>query len=340
MVENENRENTPQDLRAMLENAFADDGMGASAPENGVPEAVAADNGAASAEGAAPGEGGVGMPSSGTGADLGETAPMPEVSEQKNVQGTPPVNPVPSADNTSIAMQLAARAAESMKVLQEENARLRAAVQQQSAQAESAAQAVVEDTAPKMPVMPVFDASLSVYQDDEARKRASEEFTRQMAEYMRAQMASEIAPIRESFEAQRAAAEREAAIGALRNSNRMQGFDEALPQIERILEQMPALAAEKDAQKRYTMGYLISRGLEAVNAPAQRAAADIAKEAMENPEVMRLIEAERARTASEKNAAAVPQSASTGASTAPAVPQNRPQNMVEARTMLQKAFGL
>jgi hypothetical protein len=256
-------------------------------------------------------------------------------------------NPVPAQqtaapvqDNSAIAMQLAARAAESMKVLQEENARLRAAVQQQGAQAQQMAQAVVEDKAPKVPVMPVFDSSRMGYMDENARKSYEDQYGQQMAEYIRYQMAEELAPLRENYERQKAQAEREAAIGSLRNSGRMQGFDEALPQIERILEQMPSLAAEQDAQKRYTMGYLINRGLQAVNAPAQRAAADVAKEAMANPEVMRLIEAERARAASEKNAAAVPQSASTGASTAPATPQNRPQNLGEARTLLQKAFGL
>lgn len=176
--------------------------------------------------------------------------------------------------------------------------------------------------------------------DETARKSYEDQYGQQMAEYIRYQMAEELAPLRENYERQKAQAEKEAAIGSLRNSGRMQGFDEALPQIERILEQMPSLAAEQDAQKRYTMGYLINRGLQAVNAPAQRAAADVAKEAMANPEVMRLIEAERARAASEKNAAAVPQSASTGASTAPATPQNRPQNLGEARTLLQKAFGL
>lgn len=322
MGENETRENTPQDLRSMLENAFAGE-------EESVPAAEPAEEPIAQepvqtevpAEAAVP-------------AEQAQTAPTVE-------------NPVPAQqtaapvqDNSAIAMQLAARAAESMRVLQEENARLRAAVQQQGAQAQQMAQAVVEDKAPKVPVMPVFDSSRMGYMDENARKSYEDQYGQQMAEYIRYQMAAELAPLRENYERQKAQAEREAAIGSLRNSGRMQGFDEALPQIERILEQMPSLAAEQDAQKRYTMGYLINRGLQAVNAPAQRAAADVAKEAMANPEVMRLIEAERARAAAEKNAAAVPQAASTGASTAPATPQNRPQNLGEARTLLQKAFGL
>lgn len=322
MGENETIENTPQDLRSMLENAFAgeEEPVPAAEPvaEPAVQEPVRTE---VPAEAAAAAE---------------QTPAEPSVENPVPAQQTA----APVQDNSAIAMQLAARAAESMKVLQEENARLRAAVQQQGAQAQQMAQAVVEDKAPKVPVMPVFDSSRMGYMDETARKSYEDQYGQQMAEYIRYQMAEELAPLRENYERQKAQAEREAAIGSLRNSGRMQGFDEALPQIERILEQMPSLAAEQDAQKRYTMGYLINRGLQAVNAPAQRAAADVAKEAMANPEVMRLIEAERARAASEKNAAAVPQSASTGASTAPATPQNRPQNLGEARTLLQKAFGL
>ena len=322
MGENETRENTPQDLRSMLENAFAgeEEPVPAAEPvaEPAVQEPVQTE---VPAEAAAAAE---------------QTPAAPAVENPVPAQQTA----APVQDNSAIAMQLAARAAESMRVLQEENARLRAAVQQQGAQAQQMAQAVVEDKAPKVPVMPVFDSSRMGYMDETARKSYEDQYGQQMAEYIRYQMAEELAPLRENYERQKAQAEKEAAIGSLRNSGRMQGFDEALPQIERILEQMPSLAAEQDAQKRYTMGYLINRGLQAVNAPAQRAAADVAKEAMANPEVMRLIEAERARAASEKNAAAVPQSASTGASTAPATPQNRPQNLGEARTLLQKAFGL
>ena len=322
MGENETRENTPQDLRSMLENAFAgeEEPVPAAEPvaDPAVQEPVQTE---VPAEAAAAAE---------------QTPAAPSVENPVPAQQTA----APVQDNSAIAMQLAARAAESMRVLQEENARLRAAVQQQGAQAQQMAQAVVEDKAPKVPVMPVFDSSRMGYMDETARKSYEDQYGQQMAEYIRYQMAEELAPLRENYERQKAQAEREAAIGSLRNSGRMQGFDEALPQIERILEQMPSLAAEQDAQKRYTMGYLINRGLQAVNAPAQRAAADVAKEAMANPEVMRLIEAERARAASEKNAAAVPQSASTGASTAPATPQNRPQNLGEARTLLQKAFGL
>lgn len=322
MGENETIENTPQDLRSMLESAFVaeEEPVPAAEPvaEPAVQEPVQTE---VPAEAAAAAEQ--------TPAALSVENPVPAQQTAAPVQ-----------DNSAIAMQLAARAAESMRVLQEENARLRAAVQQQGAQAQQMAQAVVEDKAPKVPVMPVFDSSRMGYMDETARKSYEDQYGQQMAEYIRYQMAEELAPLRENYERQKAQAEREAAIGSLRNSGRMQGFDEALPQIERILEQMPSLAAEQDAQKRYTMGYLINRGLQAVNAPAQRAAADVAKEAMANPEVMRLIEAERARAASEKNAAAVPQSASTGASTAPATPQNRPQNLGEARTLLQKAFGL
>jgi hypothetical protein len=213
-------------------------------------------------------------------------------------------------------------------------------MEQQNRLAQESVQAVVEESTPKQPQMPVFDASGWSYMDDEARQKASAEFTAAMAEYVRSQMEGEIAPIKASFEEQREAAAKAAAIGALGNNEKFAGFSEAVPQIEHILAKTPSLAAEKNPELRYALGYLLKRGYDSINAPAQRSAADMAKDAMANPEVMRIIEAERARATAERNANAVPQSASTGTSNAPATPQVKPQSLGEARDLLRRSFGL
>ena len=332
MGENENV-GTPLDLREQLAAAFAADNADAGAggdPAEGMSSA------AAEGEQALPADG---TPVSEAGVEAADSAPAPE--QNAPVQGSAPEASVGGMDQAALAMQMADRATQALRQMQEENARLRAVVEQQNQLARDTAQAVVEDRTPKQPQMPVFDTSGWAYMDDTARQKASADFTAAMAEYMRSQMEGEIAPIKASFEEQREAAAKAAAIGALGNNEKMAGFSDALPQIERILSRTPSLAAEKNPELRYALGYLLKRGYDAVNAvPAQRSAADVAKDAMANPEVMRIIEAERARAVAERNANAVPQSASTGTSNAPAAPQIKPQNLGEARDLLRRSFGL
>lgn len=330
MGENENV-GTPLDLREQLAAAFSADDVdaGGGAPAEGMSSAVAEGEQVQPADN---------TPVSDAGAVAAEAAPATE--QNAPMQDSAPAAPSVGVDQAALAMQMADRATQALRQMQEENARLRAAMEQQNRLAQESVQAVVEESTPKQPQMPVFDASGWSYMDDEARQKASAEFTAAMAEYVRSQMEGEIAPIKASFEEQREAAAKAAAIGALGNNEKFAGFNEAVPQIEHILAKTPSLAAEKNPELRYALGYLLKRGYDSINAPAQRSAADMAKDAMANPEVMRIIEAERARATAERNANAVPQSASTGTSNAPATPQVKPQSLGEARDLLRRSFGL
>lgn len=333
MGETERTENTPLDLREQLAAAFADD-VAAGDTATDMPAAEVNGDTAAGTEDTADVSGAEqAMPESGAGAaEGGAVSPASD---------TPSAMPQASAmeQQMAMAMQMADRATQALRQMQEENARMRAAMEQQNTLNQEAVQAAVENK--PTPQMPIFDASGWSYMDDDARRKASADFTAAMAEYMRSQMEGEIAPIKASFEEQREAAAKAAAINTLSGNERMVGFAESVPQIERILSKTPSLAAESNPELRYMLGYLLKRGYESMNTPAaEKPAADIAREAMANPEVMRLIEAERARAASEKNAGAVAQVATSGASNAPATPVNRPQNFEEARRMLSRSFGL
>lgn len=321
----EENERTTPDLREQLAAAFADDGVqAAQAVEAEAPTApeTPVDNPVPTQE-----------------AQPRQTEEQPAVNPTSEVpaQNSAPGNA--GADAYAMAMQMANRATEALRAMQQENARLRETMEQQSRQAETAAQAVVENTAPQMPV---FDVSNFAYIDDEGRQKAAADFTQRMAEFMRTQMEGELAPIKESFEAQKAAAAKAEAINRLSSDARMTGFADAIPQIEHILAKTPSVGAEKNPEMRYALGYIIKRGLDSMHAPAaaEKSAADIAKEAMANPEVMRLIESERARATAEKNAGAVAQAASSGSSGAPAAPQPRPTSMAEAKELFRRTFGL
>lgn len=324
MGENENTPAmTQDDLRAQLEAAFAD------APE---------DTGAADAAPEAP----------------AETAPaeQPEaIVPDAPTQETPPPAPEAPAQSApteaapagqmDTVMQMVSRTADMLREVQAENQRLRELVGQQSEAAEAAAMNVATNPAPPAE-MPILDLSHMAYMDADAQKTAATEYAQKLAAYLKTQMEGDIAPIREEYERQREDAARQSAIGALSNDAEFAGFADALPQIETILKNSPALSGEGDMQKRYALGYLISRGMDAMRAPkeVQRAPADIAREAMENPEVMRLIESERARQAEEKNANVPRHMASAGAAQAPATPEVRPKTMEEAREYMRRSFGL
>ena len=338
MGENENNTANTQDLRAQLEAAFAQDDAGTGA-ENAVPAENVADSSSSpdsSAEQNAQ-------------AEQAETVtPESAVSDGSTAPAEAGQNPAASVPASGAAsqmdtmMQMVSRTAEMLRSVQEENQRLRSLVGQQSEAAQNAVQAAVEDKTPKPAQPPVFDLSRLQYMDDEARAAASADYTAQLTSFIRSQMEGELAPIREDFERQKASAERESAIGALSNDASFVGFAEALPKIERILQSEPALSSEGDMQKRYAIAYLISRGMDAMQPKeeVQRSAADIAKEAIANPEVMRLIESERARQIAEKNADVPRQMASSGTATAPATPQAKPKTMEEAREFMRRSFGL
>ena len=175
MGENENV-GTPLDLREQLAAAFAADDVdaGGGAPAEGMSSAVAGGEQVQPADN---------TPVSEAGTDAAESVPAME--QNAPVQESAPAM---GMDQAALAMQMADRATQALRQMQEENARLRAAMEQQNRLAQESVQAVVEESTPKQPQMPVFDASGWSYMDDEARQKASSEFTAAMAEYVRSQL--------------------------------------------------------------------------------------------------------------------------------------------------------
>lgn len=317
MADNENTNQQP-DLRAQLEAALAAD------------EAPAAP--AAPAE-AAP-------------APEAAQTPAPAEAEQAAAQPTetpaqPTPEPTPAAPQESAQMTQAQanmysallnRSAEALRTMQEENAKLRQLVEQQSQVAEQKAEAVAEQ-----PAMPVLDMSQWGYLSDEQRAEKTAEFQNGMMAYFKNAMMQEIAPLKDAYERQKAAAARDQAIAALSGDERMKGFKDDLPMIQNILDKTPELSGA-DPSKAYQIAYLINRGLQAQNAP-QRSAAQIAEEAAANPEVMRILEAKRAAEVAQKNSEVPVVSASSGMSSAAAIPTNRPKTLEEAHRFWENAFN-
>lgn len=310
MTDNENTNQQP-DLRAQLEAALAADEAAEAAPE-APQEAAPAETPAEATQEAAPAQ------------------PEPVPTEAQ----TPP--PATNAQMTQAQADMYSallnRSAEALRNMQEENAKLRQLVEQQSQVAEQKAEAVAEQ-----PTIPVLDMSQWGYLSDEQRAEKAAEYQNGMMAYFKNAMMQEIAPLKDAYEQQKAAAAREQAIAALSGDERMKGFKDDLPMIQNILDKTPELSGA-DPNRLYQIAYYINRGIQAQNAP-QRSAAQIAEEAAANPEVMRILEAKRAAEVAQKNSEVPVVSASSGMSSAAAIPTNRPKTLEEAHRFWENAFN-
>jgi len=317
MADNENTTQTqPLDLRAQLEAALLSEEAPAApaAPAEAAPAPEAAQT-------PAPAE-----------AEQAAAQPTETPAQQTPTPETPPAAPQESAQMTqaqaNMYSALLNRSAEALRTMQEENARLNQMLQQQSQVAEQKA-----EEAAAQPTIPVLDMSQWGYLSDEQRAEKAAEYQNGMMAYFKNAMLQEIAPLKDAYEQQKAAAAREQAIAALSGDERMKGFKDDLPMIQNILDKTPELSGA-DPNRRYQIAYYINRGIQAQNAP-QRSAAQIADEAMSNPEVMRILETRRATETAQKNAEVPVVAASAGMSSAAAIPTNRPKTIEEAHRMLE-----
>ena len=312
MADNENTNQQP-DLRAQLEAALAADEAAESAPD-ATQETAPADT-----------------PTEAPQETSQEVAPaQPEqIPLQTEAQTPPPaINAQMTQAQADMYSALLSRSAEALRTMQEENAKLRQLIEQQSQVAEQKAETVAEQ-----PAMPVLDMSQWGYLSDEQRAEKAAEYQNGMMAYFKNAMLQEIAPLKDAYERQKAAAARDQAIAALSGDERMKGFKDDLPMIQNILDKTPELSGA-DPNRLYQIAYYINRGMQAQNAP-QRSAAQIADEAMSNPEVMRILETRRATETAQKNAEVPVVAASAGMSSAAAVPTNRPKTIEEAHRMLE-----
>lgn len=314
MADNENTNQQP-DLRAQLEAALAADETAETAPE-APQETAPAETPAETPQEAAQ-----------------ETAPAQPEPVPAEAQTPPPaMNAQMTQAQADMYSALLSRSAEALRNMQEENAKLRQLVEQQSQVAEQKAEAVAAQ-----PTMPVLDMSQWGYLSDEQRAEKTAEFQNGMMTYFKNAMMQEIAPLKDAYEQQKASAAREQAISALSGDERLKGFKDDLPMIQNILDKTPELSGA-DPNRLYQIAYYINRGIQAQNAP-QRSAAQIAEEAAANPEVMRILEAKRAAEVAQKNSEVPVVSASSGMSSAAAIPTNRPKTLEEAHRFWENAFN-
>ena len=161
-----------------------------------------------------------------------------------------------------------------------------------------------------------------------------------MAQYVKRGVMDELSPFVD--EAKRGKLEREktAVIDALSKVPELEGIENLIPQMDRIIANNIALQSDDiPLDEKYINAYAIARGVSAINTPQKEPTAeDLMRLYEENPEFQELIEKKRLE-AVKQNQQVPPMSASNGAVNAALNIKEKPKSWEDASERTKKMFG-
>lgn len=345
MPDNEKKEYSMDSIRDSMERAIMEENAAENAAASAEESAAEAETAAQEAENAAEPMEQAGRDENAAPAENAQTAP--DVADTQ-AQAAPEPVPVANQPNQNYdMMQLVQQLMAQNQQLQAQLQQTGAAMQQQSQAAEGAimgqfapqpapeAQQEAEDIAPTLD----FAGMRYMSEDEQAQKMA--EWQQSVVDYAirRATEAarSEIAPVRDEYEAKRRIAEADAAKATIYADPRFASFRERDADIERILSTTPALNGA-DAATRYMLGGLIDRGLNYLQ-PKEMTTEELVQKALASPEVMKALETKRATEIQKQNAEVPTIASSSGTANASPIPESKPKDMNEIRERALKRFG-
>ena len=194
---------------------------------------------------------------------------------------------------------------------------------------------------------PTLDINGLAFADDETIAKAQAEFAQKMAEYNRHQIMQELAPTLEFAKRGMQEAERAETLSALEQIPELQGINELMPQLDRIIASNRWLQSDDmSLDEKLINAYAIARGVNAINTPPAPPVVekkltdeDLMKLYDENPTFQELIEKKRIDAL--KNSQQVPPfSASSGAVNAALNIKEKPKSWDDASERTRKMFGL
>lgn len=345
MPDNEKKEYSMESIRDSMERAIMDENAAENAAASAEESAAEAETAAQEAENVAEPMEKAGRDENAAPAENAQTAPdMANTQAQTAPDAVPVANqPNQNYDMMQLVQQLMAQNQQLQAQLQQTGA----AMQQQSQAAEGAimgqfapqpapeAQQEAEDIAPTLD----FAGMRYMSEDEQAQKMA--EWQQSVVDYAirRATEAarSEIAPVRDEYEAKRRIAEADAAKATIYADPRFASFRDRDADIERILSTTPALNGA-DAATRYMLGGLIDRGLNYLQ-PKEMTTEELVQKALASPEVMKALETKRATEIQKQNAEVPTIAPSSGTANASPIPESKPKDMNEIRERALKRFG-
>ena len=192
---------------------------------------------------------------------------------------------------------------------------------------------------------PTLDINGLAFADEETVAQAQAEFAQKMSEYNRQQIMKELEPTLAFAKKGMQDAERADTLEALAQVPELNGINEMLPQLERIIANNKWLqTSDMPLDEKYINAYAIARGVNAINTPPEEPKKELTSEELmqmydSNPTFQELIEKKRLDAI--KNSQQVPPfSASSGAVNAALNIKEKPKSWEDASERTRKMFGL
>jgi hypothetical protein len=268
-----------------------------------------------------------------------------EPTEEVVVEPTPEEATLNDAVNTAeVAAQVAQeKDTELQQVLQELEA-LRAQNQQMQGTINELSQRNEENLIEEAMQPPVLDINGLAFADEATIAQAHADFAQKMADYNRHQIMKELAPTLEYAKKGMQDEERSKTLSALSQVPELQGINDMLPQLDKIIANNKWLQSDDmPMEEKYINAFAIARGVNAINTPPVEQKEPTAEELMElydkNPTFQELIEKKRL-DAIKQSQQVPPFSASSGAVNAALNIKEKPKTFEEASERTRRMFGL
>ena len=191
---------------------------------------------------------------------------------------------------------------------------------------------------------PVLDVNALAFATEDEIKQAHADFAQKMSEYNRNQIMKELAPTLEYAKRGMQEAERTEVLTALSQVPELQGIENMMPQLDRIIANNKWLQSDDmSLDEKLINAYAIARGVNAINTPPEEPKELTSEELMElydkNPTFQELIEKKRLDTIKQSQQVP-PFSASSGAVNAALNIKEKPKTFEEASERTRRMFGL
>lgn len=339
MDNNENKEVSMDSIRAAMEQALMGEDRANEAANAAEESAVEAENAAQEAENANAPQ---------TEPESQAAAPDVDVPPQETAtDNVPPANQTQPTNQSSDLMMLVQQLMTQNQQLQAQLQQTSNAMQQQSQAAENGIMSqFTPDAAPQAQqtaedVAPTLDFASMRYMSEEEQAQRMADWQQSVVDYAirRATEAarSEIAPVRDEYEAKRRIAENDAAKATIYADPRFASFRDRDADIERIIAATPALNGV-DAATRYMLGGLIDRGMSNLQ-PHEITTEELVQKALASPEVLKALETKRATEIQKQNAEIPTIAPSSGTGNASPIPESKPKSFEDIRERAMRRFA-
>ncbi|MCK9477992.1 MAG: hypothetical protein M0R40_00635 [Firmicutes bacterium] len=188
-------------------------------------------------------------------------------------------------------------------------------------------------------VMPTLDVSSLTFDDEDTIKSKQEEYARQMAEFVKDDVMKDLQPFVEQAKAGAYEKEKTEVISSLAQVPELQGIQEMLPQLDRIIANNKALSSpDLPTDEKYIMAYAIAKGVSNIKEGNKEPTAEELMELYEkNKDFQDLIEKKRVEQV-QGGQQVPPFSASSGAVNAALNIKEKPKTWDDASERTRNMF--